>query len=177
MVPARASRSSQERSRLGRRRAVTLIEMVVALALTTIVVAAATSVMVVASRAMPKPTDSVVRATSATMALAIFESEAQTALEVGVAGGQLALRVPDRTGDSIPELITYDWGGTAGNPLTRDDGTEQTLIANVQSVSFQWTMARGSATRVGTIFITITLDRGLVLRSTVRLPSEPEASL
>jgi len=156
---------------------VTLIEMVVALSLTTIVVAAATSVMVVASRALPRPTDSVVRATTATMALAIFESEAQTALAVGATDAMMALRIPDRNADGVPETITYRWGGVPGDPLIRDDGTAQTVVENVQNIAFGWSMARGSPTRVGTLFMTLTLDRGLVLRSTVRLPAEPENSL
>lgn len=156
---------------------VTLIEMVVALALTTIVIGAATSVMIVASRALPRPTDSVVRATTGTMALAIFESEAQTAIAVGATDDRIVLRIPDRTGDTLPETVTYTWDGVVGSSLIRDDGTPQAVVTNVQSFLIEWSMARGSSTRVGTLFLTVTLDRGLVLRSTVRLPSEPENSL
>jgi Tfp pilus assembly protein PilW len=157
---------------------VTLIELVVALSLTTIVMVAATSVMFVASRALPRPADAVVRATDATLALALFESEAQSAVATRAAANTFLIRIPDRTGDTIPEDIAYGWSGTPGDPLTRNDGvTNSDLITGVQSAVFEWTPARASPTRLGTLYLTLTLERGLVLRSAVRLPSEPENNL
>lgn len=160
------------------RRALTLVEMVLALALTTIVVGAATSVMFVASRALPKPTDAVVRATDSTLALAMFEAEAQSAIGTRAAATSILIRIPDRTGDLVPEDITYAWAGAAGNPFTRQDalGTT-TLVTGVQNATFTWTAARGSGTRLGAVYLTLTLENGLVLRSTVRLPAEPENNL
>lgn len=156
----------------------TLIELVVALSLTTIVMAAATSVMFVASRALPRPTDPVMRATDAGMALALFESDCQSAFQTRAGSQSMLIRIPDRTGDTIPENITYAWAGTAGDPFTRNDGvTTSTIITSVKSVSFEWATARGNATRLGVLYLTIELDRGLILRSTVRLPAEPKNDL
>jgi hypothetical protein len=157
---------------------VTLIEMVVALSLTTIVIAAATSVMFVASRALPKSADASVRATDAALALAMLEAEAQTAQAVRMRADGIMMRIPDRTGDLVADTVTYAWGGVAGNPLSRHDGsTTVDIVTGVQAATFDWTMARGSATAVGTVYVTLELDSGLVLRSTIRFPSEPENTL
>lgn len=159
------------------RAGVTLVELVVALSLTTIVMAAATSVMFVASRALPKQGDASVRATDAALALAMLEAEAQVASRVRLEDDAVRFLVPDRTGDLLDDQIIYRWAGNAGDALTRTDhrGTSD-AIASVTAATFEWTKDRGDV-GAGTLYVTLTLERGLVLRSTVRFPLEPENDL
>ncbi|MCA9288776.1 MAG: prepilin-type N-terminal cleavage/methylation domain-containing protein [Phycisphaerales bacterium] len=160
------------------RLALTLVEMVVALAITSIIIGAATSIMFVASRALPDPSDPVVLATDAASALALLEAEAQCATRTNFAGSTLAISIPDRDADLAEELITYRWSGTPGDPLERvEDAIATTLVPNVQNASFTWTPPRNNDTRVGVLYITLTLDRGLMVFSTVRLINEPENNL
>ncbi|MEZ6234698.1 MAG: prepilin-type N-terminal cleavage/methylation domain-containing protein [Phycisphaerales bacterium] len=160
------------------RRALTMVEMVVALAITSIIIGAATSIMFVASRALPDPSDPVVLATDAASALAVFEAEAQCATRANFVGTTLRVAIPDRDGDLAEELITYRWSGTPGDPFERViDGETITLVPNVRNAVFAWTAPRGDADRVGVLYITLTLDRGLLVYSTVRLINEPENTL
>ena len=130
MVQPRDGHSRNRRLRPGAARAVTLVEMVVAMALTTVVVGAAASVMFVASRALPSAGDGSVVATDAAMGLAMFEAEAQTATDIGTRGDGFVLRIPDRTGDLVPEVVQYRWGGNAGDPLTRTDASGTNTIVD-----------------------------------------------
>lgn len=160
------------------RRALTLVEMVVAMAITSIILGAATSIMFVASRALPDPSDPVVLATDASSALALLEAEAQCATRAKFGIRNISISIPDRDNDAVEELITYRWSGTPGDPFERvEDGVATTLIPNVQYATMAWTNARGSSTRLGTLYITLTLDRGLIVYSTVRLINEPENTL
>lgn len=160
------------------RLALTLVEMVVALAITSIIIGAATSIMFVASRALPDPSDPVVLATDAASALAMLEAEAQCATRTKLMASAVTITIPDRDGDLAEENIAYRWSGTPGDPLERvEDGVVITLVPNVQNAVFAWTAPRGNSARVGVLYITLTLDRGLMVYSTVRLINEPENNL
>lgn len=160
------------------RRGVTLVELVVAMAVTSIVLGASVSVMFVATRAIPTATDAAVTATDAAAALTLLESEVQCAIATRAQATSLVVRIPDRDNDGQPEQITFAWAGTPGAPLTRTHaGQTITLVPNVHNAHFEWTTAPGSATRLGAVYLTMTLDRGLVVRSTVRLIARPENNL
>lgn len=169
---------SNARTRRRTRRALTLVEMVVAMAITSVVIGAATSIMFVASRALPDPSDPVVLATDASAALALLEAEAQCATRTRFVGTTLSVAIPDRDADLAEELIAYRWSGTPGDPFERvEDGVAITLVPNVQNAVFAWTAPRGNSARVGVLYITLTLDPNLMVYSTVRLINEPENNL
>ncbi|MFG0329756.1 MAG: prepilin-type N-terminal cleavage/methylation domain-containing protein [Phycisphaerales bacterium] len=133
----RSTRGSRTRRR---RSAFTLVEMLLALLLTSLVVTATASIIVVSSRALDT---------------AVLETEASE-VEVVLADMTLDLRlatsfsertdsavtfeVPDRDGDGNPETIRYAWGGNDGDPLTRqyNGGKTVTLLRDLKMVKLRY---------------------------------------
>jgi hypothetical protein len=95
----------------------TLLETVAAVAVTSIILLGIGSAMLLAGRALPDTRN----------------STAQT-----VAG--IEFTVADRSGDTNPEVIRYEWSGTAGAPLTRryNAGASVEVLANVQDFSLTY---------------------------------------
>ena len=179
MLPPRPTMPERPATiRRRRSRAFTLVELVLALALTTIVVGAATSVMIVASRALPSTSDASVLATDTASGLAMLEAELQCATRTRLEPTAITFTIPDRTGDSIPETIRYSWSGVSGQPLLRTEAAATAAVTGpLQSLSFTADSARTSGTRIGAVYVSITLDRGLTSFSTIRLVNEPEDNL
>jgi type II secretory pathway pseudopilin PulG len=104
------------------RAAFTLIEMVTALAISTLIVAAMGSAVMVASAALPTAEIEQVRKTGLQLDWLMLEvSEADTIK--AATGSELAFTIPDRNGDDQPELITYTWDGNAGSSVYRTYNT------------------------------------------------------
>jgi len=78
-------------------------------------------------------------------ALLKMESELAAATDV-ITTEQRRVRfyVPDITGDGAPDLVDYDWDGTAGSPLTRsvNSAAPVELLTAVQNVSFSYNYVR-----------------------------------
>jgi len=118
----------------------TLVEVVVAIAITSILLAGMASALLIASRAADPvgPTNTVLATSMAAhdilgelrFAIAFTERTA-TAVEFTVA---------DRNGDEAPETIRYAWSGTAGDPLTRqyNGGTAVNVVENVQEFQLDY---------------------------------------
>ncbi len=101
------------------RRAFSLIELITALAISSIIVAALGSAVMIASASMPTAESELADAVGTDIDwLSIEMSEA---LFVKAAGGAaLSLTIPDRDGDFQPELVEYAWDGITGSPLIRN---------------------------------------------------------
>jgi len=124
----------------GRTTGHTLVEVVVAIAITSILLVGMASALLIASRAANPvgPTNTVLATSMAAhdilgelrFAIAFTERTA-TAVEFTVA---------DRTGDEVPETIRYAWSGTAGDPLTRryNGGTVANVVENVQEFQLDY---------------------------------------
>ncbi len=98
----------------------TLVEVVTALAISSVLLAAVGSAVVIASQALPR-TDSPTAA--AIDGAAVFErmaSELDTALFLVERGDRaVTFTVPDRDADGRAETIRYTWSGVAGDSLVR----------------------------------------------------------
>ena len=123
-----------------RRRGLTLIEMVVALAAASVLMAAMASTMFVALRASD-PTYTVAPAVVESLAaLADMAAELQFATAVTVANtNAVTVTVPDRNdADALPETIHYHFTGSPARTLKRqyNGGAEAEVLKNVYALSF-----------------------------------------
>lgn len=112
----------------------TLVEMVVAVAVTSMVMLGLASAMLIAGRAMPgagSPTGSCVAAATTVEQMA---TELQYAVSINQrSANMIEFAVPDRNADDVPEIIRYGWSGTAGAPLTRqyNGGTVVNILTDI----------------------------------------------
>lgn len=123
------------------RRAYTMVELVLALATSTILLGGLASAMIIATKAMPdakSPLTAAVDAAAAADQLATDLYTAHTITER--TDTQLEFRVADRNADGCPEVIRYEWSGVAGTPLRRryNDGLPQSALADVQEFDLDY---------------------------------------
>jgi len=128
---------------LGFRRAVTLVEMVVSLGITSIILCACGSVMLLASRVMG------ISAAGPGVSRAVADAAAdQVAADLQMAlqitertATAVTFTVPDRNSDGTPETLRYAWAG-AGSPLTRQYNGQPapaaSMAENVQLFNLDW---------------------------------------
>jgi len=99
------------------------------------------SAMLIASRAVPdaaSPTGAVVIAAQCCEQLT---ADLQYAISItSRSATMIEFTVADRSGDGIPEVIRYEWSGTAGASLTRqyDGGAAVEVLANVQDFALSY---------------------------------------
>lgn len=113
-----------------KRRGYTLLEMVISSAVMSIIMGAMVATMLIASRSInssPGQTLSdagnVVDHVTTDLSLAQSFSERQA--------NAVTVTVPDRDGDSQPEIIRYSWSGQAGDPLLRTyNGQDAVVVAS-----------------------------------------------
>lgn len=129
--------SPTERSakRLGRtRRAFTLVEVVISLAIMSILIVAMGSTIILASNALPSketPAQHIIEATRGANSIA---DELRTAIHMTErSANAVTFTVADRNGDGIWERIRYAWSGATGDPVTRqyNNGSPAAVIADV----------------------------------------------
>lgn len=121
-----------------RRRAFTLVEVLLALALATIVLSALQSLIMIAGRAIPDLDGVQASTVAASDALERLTGEVSVAVEVlEVSATSITFSVNDWTGDDVLETIKYAWSGVAGDPLLRavNGGNATVLIDSVESFS------------------------------------------
>ena len=130
-----------------------LIELVLSIGVVSVLAVSMTSVMVLTSRAIPTSKDRDQNAIKSRISLEQLESDLAMAIEVSnrTAAG-FTLKVPDRTGDTIPETIVYHWPGT-GQPLTRtvNGSAAATILAGIDALEVEFsTHTRSATTTSGT---------------------------
>jgi prepilin-type N-terminal cleavage/methylation domain-containing protein len=124
------------------RRAMTLVELMVSLALVTIIMAACGSMLMVMGKAAANDKSNV--GTDATVARSaadqvVDDLKVATAVTEQTANA-ITMTVPDRDGDGAAETIRYAWSGVAGDPLTRayNGRAAAVLAANVRALNFSY---------------------------------------
>jgi prepilin-type N-terminal cleavage/methylation domain-containing protein len=123
------------------KRAFTLLEMLLAMVITTIIVAAiagSSQIMFrTANLSQTAPASGAVVARSAVDRIAEDLKLATSIPEQSASA--LTVTVPDRNSDSTPETIRYAWSGVAGEPLTRQYNNESavSIATNVTSLNFR----------------------------------------
>jgi hypothetical protein len=103
-----------------RQKGLTIVELLVSIAITTVIMFAIGSSMMVATRAMPDrdtPANAVITTGEAAEQLA---AELQYAISINnYSTSMIEFTMADRDGYGTPETIRYEWSGTPGDPLTR----------------------------------------------------------
>jgi len=119
----------------------TLIELVVSVAITSILTIALGSTILIASRALPDgqgPAEAAVRAAAVADQLS---GELQYAISINSRSANMVeFTVADRNGDEAPETIRYEWSGAAGDPLTRqyNGGAVAEILDNVREFHLEY---------------------------------------
>ncbi len=73
--------------------------------------------------------------------LDMIANDARFAADVTIVDdGEVSMLLPDRDGDGSPDVVTYRWAGSDGDPLTREHKSlgEAPLLTAVDEVSFAW---------------------------------------
>jgi prepilin-type N-terminal cleavage/methylation domain-containing protein len=140
----------QQQAREARqRRGFTLLEMVTAIAASSVILLGMGSAMLVASRAMPDAQNPSAQTVSGAEALEQIATELQYAVSITERSERvIQFTVADRSGDSLPDTIRYEWSGTGGDPLTRklNSGTAVTVLPNVRTFSLSYDVQNTTTT-------------------------------
>lgn len=106
---------------LARRRAATLVELVVSTAAAAILLGGLASAVVLATRALPESSAGVANVAAASLVAQQLAGDVSCAIAVLSRSSRvIEFQVPDRSGDGNPERIRYAWSGTVGDPLYRE---------------------------------------------------------
>lgn len=116
------------------RAAFTLVELIISSALLTVLLLAGAATASLVRRAgMSAVGDS---SLALSRALTDLRRDIECSTKVSaVSARSITLIVPDRTGDSNPDTITYSWSGTEGAPLLRtvNSGAAATVVPSMRS--------------------------------------------
>ncbi len=123
-----------------RRHGFTLIELVLSLGVLGVLIVSMTSLMVLTSRAIPTSKDRDQQAVQVRDRLDSMDSDLSVATELSdVSATSITIKVPDRTGDTTSETITYAWSGTNGDPVTMsiNAATPKAVLNSVASFTLE----------------------------------------
>ncbi len=172
------------KQRKNTRTAFTIIEMVTALAISTLIVAAMGSAVMVAAAALPTTEIEQFQKTGLQLDWLMLEVSEVDTIKTAT-GTELTFTIPDRNGDDQPELISYTWDGIAGSSLYRtyNTATPEAVASGIDS------FAVSSTTSAYTLGVTPDIKRSRVdsvsislmptgakrsLRRTIDLPNAPK---
>ncbi len=112
-----------------------LVEMVVSLAVISVLTVGMSSAVVLATRVLPHQTNPAAASLEASAALQQLRDDLRCATHLHQRQAHsVTLNLPDRNADGRPEVITWAWSGTPGDPLTRTVAGQsaRTVLAEVQ---------------------------------------------
>ena len=127
-----------------KRRAFTLVELLVALSISTLLLGAISSLFVIMARALPDDTSPLSRTSQLTRAVDRFAFDVSWATQVVQAStSKCEFIVPDCTGDAVDDSVVYKWAG-AGASWTRElnGGAAETICESLKSLTFTWRCRR-----------------------------------
>ena len=127
-----------------RRAAFSLLEMVLSLSVLAVAFTAVGSVVVLATKVMPAPDSAEAASVDQYRALTrMVEDLEQARYITGGSVNSITFVVDDRTGDGLPDRMSYAWSGIAGDPLTLTiNGSPPTaLVQNVRAFSLRGAVA------------------------------------
>lgn len=119
----------------------TLIELVVSMIGVSVLAAGLAASLSIATQSLSVGDGDLADARAAHRVLAQLHRDAQSATAFSeLTPSSVAMTVPDRDGDSVPEVIRYAWSGVVGDPLTAaySGQGERNIAENVQSFSLAW---------------------------------------
>tara|TARA_E500000318_G_scaffold13439_1_gene12623 strand:- start:4 stop:501 length:498 start_codon:yes stop_codon:yes gene_type:complete len=154
-----------------RRPAFSLIELVIAIALTGIVSLALMSALLLSVGAIPDSDDAALLAARIDNANEFLLADAMLASQITASStAKITLTVPDQTGDDTPETIVYAFdSGT----LTRavNGAAARTLVDGFSAGQFAVTATDGRVTGITAVIRTV---RGSMFRVSVECLTRPE---
>jgi hypothetical protein len=123
-----------------RRTGLTLLEMAVCLASSTMLVAGLASSIYLSTQTLPGNENASRKAAQASGIVRDVISDVSMALSFTERTARaMTFTVPDRNGDDMPETIRYAWSGTVGDPLTYqyNSGTVISVATGVQAFNLE----------------------------------------
>lgn len=127
-----------------RRSGHTLLEMMLSLTLLSIIAVSVGSAVMLASQATPEEGSPTATLLSDSKVLARIAEDLSLAMYIPErSANTVTIVVADRTGDGLPDRITYAWSGTPGMPLTFElnDQSPVALIQQVDQFELDFTIA------------------------------------
>ncbi|MFN9133469.1 MAG: PilW family protein [Phycisphaerales bacterium] len=127
------------------RRGFSLIELTVTLGVTSVIVGALGSVFVLSASALPGSRSALLADDRTRMAWSLSRLSDDISQAIGVQKAttqMLVLTLPDRTGDDVSETVTWAWGGTSGDSMTRKQNTDpaEIVLANVDALNMSYAL-------------------------------------
>lgn len=152
----------------------TLIETVVAVAISSILLLTLGSSVMLASRAVPSGREPVLTVSQAEYAMALWRTDIELALDLAYSVDRVLLAVPDRDGDGIPDVIEYQVTPQRDLVRVQNQGPPERLLRGVKQIGVERTTQDGFVTMVR---IRVTTESELLPERTVliRLLNTPEA--
>lgn len=130
------------------RRAFTLLELLMAMAISGVVLAGICSALLAAARALPPKSDPVAASLTAAEAVNMLTDDLRFATSITAAAADaVQFTVPDRNSDGAPETIRYEWKGAGRSLLRTVNGTQVTLLDSVASFQLRYTTSSVTETR------------------------------
>jgi hypothetical protein len=123
------------------RRGYSLIEMAIALPTIGILTVGMCGAVALTVRAIPQEGSMITASVEVSRAMEQFERDVRCATEVSKSNAtEFEFRVPDRTGDNLPETIRYWWSGRSGSPLNRqiNNGSDEVVLEQIDSLSLRY---------------------------------------
>ena len=119
----------------------TLLEVVLTMAVSSILLLGLGSAMLLAGRALPDARSATSQTAAGAEAVEAMVAELRYAVAIQQRSERMIqFTVADRNADAMPEVIRYEWSGTAGAPLTRqyNGGASVEVLANVQDLGLTY---------------------------------------
>jgi len=123
------------------RRAFTLMEITVSLAVMSILITGLGSAMFVALKVVPTADNAALQTLRGADIAQQIATDLRYATAFQAAGATaLSVTVPDRTGDGAPDTIAYSWSAAEGDPVTRsiNGGAAVTVLDDVRTLSLDY---------------------------------------
>jgi type II secretory pathway pseudopilin PulG len=129
-----------------RRRAFTLVEVIVSTVSASVLLVSFTATLFISSRAFNNNSRSVVRRAAAANVMADITADLHQAIRFTerTTPNAVTFTVPDRNGDAVPDTIRYAWSGVPGASLTYsfNGGTAVPVVDNVQNFNLAYLTRR-----------------------------------
>ena len=139
------------------RRAYTLVELVAALAASSVLILGLASAIAIAARALPSADEHAARLAEANTAIDLLRADLTVATAVTeTSAAEFTLTLPDRNDDGTPETATYTWDSAGdGTPFVRTltNGPTGTIINNLGKYTYTFNAADGRRTSADLCFI------------------------
>ena len=148
-------------------RGVTLAELIVSMAITTMLLAGIGSAILLATHAIPdgeSPVETTLETAAVADQILADLRYAKTFLKREPA--DVEFTVADRTGDALDDTMRYLWSGTPGDPVTRqfNGGNTPAILENVEQFDLTYRVRTLAETTTNRYFVTA-VDVKLRVRS------------